>query len=141
MYSYMLYSIPNHTNIYHKPTSTNPCLLLPDRRPHPTRPPIPNAQPTHLNMFLPPHFPRSIPINRILKPQKQITSHLENTAHLERPRDLARRSKEPKHLHEVTSDPGCEDRETEAFAGARAVVGEDLGEREGCFDGEAQVAD
>ena len=84
---------------------------------------------------------RAVPIHPILHAQKQITAHLEDTAQLERQRDLGRGREEPEHLHHVACDPGREDRDAEAFAGARAVVREYLGQGERGFYGEAQVAD
>jgi hypothetical protein len=84
-------------------------------------------------------FPVSI--HEILASQKQITAHLENAAQLERPRYLTGRRKEPEHLHDITSNPACENGHTETFAGARLVVGQDLREREGGLDGKADGAE
>jgi hypothetical protein len=92
-------------------------------------------------MILSPQLYRPITIYHILEAQEHIATHLENTAQFERPRNLARGCEEPEHLHEIACEPGSKDRDAEAFARARAVVGKDLGEREGSFDREAEIAD
>lgn len=45
------------------------------------------------------------PVHPVLNPQESITTRLEDTAELERPRDLGGRGEEPKHLHAVAHQP------------------------------------
>jgi len=90
-------------------------------------------------MFLP-HGSFPVSINQVLQPQERITAHLENAAKLERPRYLAGRREEPKHLHEITRQPARQHADPEAPAGARFVVRVYLGEGQRGFDGEPDVA-
>jgi hypothetical protein len=84
---------------------------------------------------------RSVSIPIILHPQKQITTSLKDTAQFERPRDLASGCEEPEHLHCVTSYPASKDRDSEALARPRLVVGIYLGKRERGFHRESNVSD
>lgn len=70
----------------------------------------------------------------VLEAQIQIAHTLEHTAQLECPGDGVRTAKEVAHLHSVTNNPCSENRYSEALAGARAVVGQDLREGKSSLD-------
>jgi len=83
-----------------------------------------------------------IPINPPLRPKHRITARLKNPTHLKRQRHLPRlRNQIVTYLHRVSQQPIRQHRHPEPLAGPCARVGEDLRQREGGFDGEAEVAD
>lgn len=75
-----------------------------------------------------------------LETQVEVAHALEDTAELERPRDGLCAVEEVAHLHGVTKNPCRNNGDSEALARARSVVGKDLRDREGSFDGESDVA-
>lgn len=85
--------------------------------------------------------PLAASIHQILDAKIRVAAGLEDTAALEGPGDLARRSEEPEHLHGVTGQPHGQNRQAETLARARLVVDEDLRDGKGRFDGETNVAD
>lgn len=62
----------------------------------------------------------------VLESQIQIAHALEHAAQLECPGDGVGAAEEVAYLHSVTKNPCSENRHSEAFAGARAVVGQNL---------------
>lgn len=75
-----------------------------------------------------------------LEAQVEIANALEDTTELERPGDGLCAVEEVAHLHGITENPCRDDRDSEALARAGSVVGNDLRDREGSFDGESAVA-
>lgn len=70
-----------------------------------------------------------------LESEVEVANALEHGAQTERPgNDLATEEKIA-DLRRVTEDPCCDDRKAEAFARARAVVGQNLGQGKCCFNG------
>lgn len=83
----------------------------------------------------------AIAIHPVLHPQPGITTSLEDTTHLERPRYLSRLShKEVSHFHGVSQNPIRQYRESKAFAGFGTLVGHYLRQRQYRFNGKADVA-
>lgn len=76
----------------------------------------------------------------VLEAQVQIAHALEHAAKLERPGDGVRAAEEIAHLHGVTNDPRSENGNSETLAGARTMVGQDLGEGESSLDSKTDGA-
>ena len=120
------------------PTPSGPIPTQRGRRPNSQF-----RQPTLLSLLYrpQPHIPfyLSLTINPVLHAERDIARGLEAATSLECPRHLARIAEEEKpHLHRVAEKPVGQHAEAEALAGAGAVVGVHLRQREGRFDGEAQ---
>lgn len=75
-----------------------------------------------------------------LEAQVEVANALEDTTELERPGDGLCAVEEVAHLHGITENPCRDDGDSEALARAGSVVGNDLRDREGSFDGESAVA-
>lgn len=85
--------------------------------------------------------PHGVPSEHpVLQAQVAITDALEHTAELECPGDSLCTAEEVAHLHRVTNQPRGQDRDTESFTGARAVVGQDLWNGESGLNGETDAA-
>jgi len=84
---------------------------------------------------------RLISKHGVLNAQVAITRSLKQTARLERPRNLVvGLEEEESHLEGVAEQPIGQDGDSEADAGAPALVGEDLRKRKDSFDGECNVS-
>lgn len=80
-------------------------------------------------------------VDKILDSEQAVAYSLEDAADLECQRDLARGREEPENLHGVSSDPAGENGQPEALARLGLRIGDNLRDREGSFDGEADVSD
>lgn len=87
------------------------------------------------------YFRLTTSIHQILNTQKCVAECLEHTRELEGPRYLRRCCKEPKHLHTVTQQPACQNRQPETFTGLGASICENLRQRKRCLNGEAHIPD
>lgn len=72
--------------------------------------------------------------HHVLHTQVHITHALEDGAKLECGRNGILCIEQVAHFHNVTKKPGSQDGESKSFAGTRALVGEDLWNREESFD-------
>ena len=79
--------------------------------------------------------------DEVLQREPKITRSLEHTTRLESPGDFAAATREEKpHLERVADDPVYDDAGPEPFTSAPGVVGVELWERQGGFDGECHGA-
>lgn len=62
----------------------------------------------------------------VLEAKVEIADALEDTAHFEGPWDGFLAAEEITHLHDISQNPGCNDRDAEALAGPGAVIRHDL---------------
>lgn len=83
----------------------------------------------------------AIAVDVVLNTEECVAGALEDTADLEGPGNGGGGSEEPVKLHSVTNDPAGDNRQSESLARLGSQVGEDLGDREGRFNGETDGSD